>query len=322
MKLIFLFSLPRSGSTLLQRLIASHPQVATVSEPWLVLPYLYTLRGRGIYAEFDYKTSSTAIQDFCEELPNGRNDYLLEVRELIERLYAKAAGEEVMYFLDKTPRYHLIVNEIFKLFPESKKIFLWRNPLAVMTSIMSTWGRGRWNLYRYKVDLFQGLENLIDAYQTGSDGAASICFEELLVEPERELRRIFSYLELDFDPAWLASFHKVELKGRPGDPTGGSQYQSISQDPLKKWEKAMVNPVRKAWCRSYLKGIGRERLQVMGYDLEGLLAQLDSLPRGTSLMLSDTWRMLYGAAYCLLEPDLAKRKLKEADSWREVLPHL
>ena len=77
MKLIFLFSLPRSGSTLLQRLIASHPQVATVSEPWLVLPYLYTLRGRGIYAEFDYKTSSTAIQDFCEELPNGPEEYLL-----------------------------------------------------------------------------------------------------------------------------------------------------------------------------------------------------------------------------------------------------
>ena len=159
MKLIFLFSLPRSGSTLLQRLIASHPQISTTSEPWLILPYLYTIREKGICAEFDYNTSSVAIQDFCRALPNGEEDYLLEVRALVERLYAKVSRkEQTTYFLDKTPRYHLVINEIYKLFPESKKIFLWRNPLSVMTSIMSTWGQGKWNLHRYKIDLFQGLE--------------------------------------------------------------------------------------------------------------------------------------------------------------------
>lgn len=35
---LFLFSLPRSGSTLRQRVIATYPEVATSSELWLLLP--------------------------------------------------------------------------------------------------------------------------------------------------------------------------------------------------------------------------------------------------------------------------------------------
>ena len=36
---IFLFSLPRSGSTLLQRVLMSHKDIASVAEPWLMLPF-------------------------------------------------------------------------------------------------------------------------------------------------------------------------------------------------------------------------------------------------------------------------------------------
>ena len=45
LRLVFLLSLPRSGSTLLQRLLAAHPQVHTVAEPWLML-----LSGAGLLA--------------------------------------------------------------------------------------------------------------------------------------------------------------------------------------------------------------------------------------------------------------------------------
>ncbi|MBA3701438.1 MAG: sulfotransferase [Rubrobacteraceae bacterium] len=41
---LFLLSLPRSGSTLAQRFLAAHDAIATASEPWILLPYFYTLR--------------------------------------------------------------------------------------------------------------------------------------------------------------------------------------------------------------------------------------------------------------------------------------
>ena len=65
MQPIFLFSLPRSGSTLAQRIIASHAEIATTAEPWLLLPCLYALRHGGVYAEYSQATAVKAIRDFC-----------------------------------------------------------------------------------------------------------------------------------------------------------------------------------------------------------------------------------------------------------------
>jgi hypothetical protein len=46
-----------------------------------------------------------------------------------------------------------------ELFPDAKFIFLWRQPLAVAASMIEAFGDGRWNLERYAVDLWDGVEN-------------------------------------------------------------------------------------------------------------------------------------------------------------------
>src|SRR5688500_15750036 len=61
---LFLLSLPRSGSTLAQRILAAHEAIATASEPWILLPYLYTLRERGAYAEYNHRVLVRAVEDF------------------------------------------------------------------------------------------------------------------------------------------------------------------------------------------------------------------------------------------------------------------
>ena len=48
--LIFIISQPRSGSTLLQRVLAGHPDVATSAETWLMLHPVYESRKRGLSA--------------------------------------------------------------------------------------------------------------------------------------------------------------------------------------------------------------------------------------------------------------------------------
>ena len=97
---IFLFSLPRSGSTLLQRMLATHAEIATATEPWFLLPYLYTLRENGAYAEYGHSTMVAAIRDLCDDLPNGRADYLAQVRQLALGLYENLTSTET-YFLDR-----------------------------------------------------------------------------------------------------------------------------------------------------------------------------------------------------------------------------
>ncbi|MEZ4607679.1 MAG: sulfotransferase [Deinococcales bacterium] len=63
---LFLFSLPRSGSTLLQRILAAHPDIATLSEPWFILPLIYMTRDEGIYSEYDHSHLTRALTDLKE----------------------------------------------------------------------------------------------------------------------------------------------------------------------------------------------------------------------------------------------------------------
>lgn len=316
---LFIFSLPRAGSTLLQRILATHTQISTVAEPWLLLPPLYTLRHRGCYAEYGHSRVVEAFEDLFRQFPNGKQDYLDELRNFIIRLYLKLATDEVKYFVDKTPRYHLVVAEILQLFPDAKHIFLWRNPLAIIASLMDTWARGRWNLYRFKIDLFDGLANLIAAFQA-QQTACAVRYEDLISNPEPELRRIFDYLGIPFDSNSLETFSSVRLEGRMGDQVG-TRYQEVSHEPLHKWQRTLANPIRKAWCRRYLRWIGEERLLVMGYELNELLADLHAIPANLKRVPSDMARITFGIADCALEPRIIKHKLQALPRWRSIHAH-
>lgn len=318
---LFLFSLPRSGSTLVQRILASHEHVATVSEPWILLPYFYTLRKQGVYAEYNHTSVALAVEDFCGALPGGQDDYVAELRELALRLYAKAARNGERYFLDKTPRYHLISDDVVRAFPDGKHIFLWRNPLAIVASLIETWGDGRWNLYRHKVDLFDGSAALIRAYERNEDAVRPLRYEDLITDPGETWKEVFRYLDLPFDASVLGRFGEVRLGGRKGDPTGTRAYDRVSPEPLEKWRFVLCNPARRAWCRRYLRWLGPERMAVMGYDLDELLHELDSLPASYKNLGSDLWRGCYGLAYDFAEPKILRHKLGQLPHWRHVHPH-
>jgi len=92
------------------------------------------------------------------------------------RLYARASKNETKYLLDKSPVYHLVVEQIIELFPEAKFIFLCRNPLSVISSLLRSWQNGRWNIYRHEYHLFMGLSNLISAFEKFQDQVFKINF--------------------------------------------------------------------------------------------------------------------------------------------------
>ncbi|MGH3666008.1 MAG: sulfotransferase family protein, partial [Egibacteraceae bacterium] len=225
---LFIFSLPRSGSTLLQRMLGAHSQVATASEPWLLLPLLYSLRTDGVYTKYNHGEAVRAIVDLCAQLPDGRATYLAEIRRFAMRVYSELAGPDARYFLDKSPRYHLVADDILGAFPEAKCVFLWRHPLAVAASTLDTWLQGRWQVYYHKIDLFEGLERLVDAYRHHAERVACVRYEDLVTAPERTLRSLLDHLELGWEPATVADQSSVELQGRLGDQTGRTAYSDVS----------------------------------------------------------------------------------------------
>jgi hypothetical protein len=283
---IFLFSTARCGSTLLQRILGSYPEIATVSEPWLLIPLMYAFRRTGVYAEYEHGTMVTAIEDFCDELPRGREDFDDALRELVLRLYDHRVEPQHRYFLDKTPPYFLIVDEVLQLFPDAKFIFLWRNPLAVAASL-ADWPQGNWGGL-YRENLFFGLANLVNAYQRNADRSCAVRFEDYVTGDVATWERLTAYLELEFRPESLSQFSDVMLDGRMGDKNGVTLYQDLSQQPLTKWRQTLANPLRKEACRRYLSWLGRERLAIMGYDADDLVDELNAVPPNASHLVSDT----------------------------------
>jgi Sulfotransferase family len=313
---IFLFSISRTGSTLIQRIIAAHRGVATTSEPWLLLPNAYTLRARGVEAEYVQPLMVTAIEDFCKALPQGEDDYLAEIRRFALRLYEKAAGDEnATHFLDKSPPYCLVAEEVMRLFPEGKFVFLWRNMLSVTASMIETWGPWRPNFM--SSDLFLGLPRQIEAYEKNRQRVHAARFEDLVAGDEAVWGELMDYLEIPFEPSALSSFAEVELEGRMGDPTGRRRYSTLSAEPQGKWKKTLANPIRRTWCRRYLRYLGRDRLATMGYDLDEMLAELDGQPFSADDLLADLGQLARDVA---TEPVRVRtRKIGGPNVIRELL---
>src|SRR3954453_10783645 len=89
-RMLFLISAPRSGSTLLQRMLGSHTQIFTYPEPHLITPLAYL----GYHdlvdkAPYDHINAAEAVRSFVAGLPNMEADYLDAVRAYTDTLYGR-----------------------------------------------------------------------------------------------------------------------------------------------------------------------------------------------------------------------------------------
>jgi hypothetical protein len=283
---VFLFSIARSGSTLVQRVLGTYPEIATVAEPWILIPLLYTLRRGGVISEYTHPLAVDAIEDFARRLPRGEESYRDALRSLVLDLYAQAAPPGTRLFLDKTPPYFLVIDEVLDLFPDARCVLLWRNPLSVIASL-ARFEDSPWNPVAYKQNFFDGVAKLTAAQRAHGDRLLVVNYEDLVTGEPEHWRRITDHFGVEFDPASLSRFREVELEGRMGDPHGVRLYHDLSREPLTKWRGELNTPIRKAWCRRYLRWLGEERLALMGYDLGELLAELDAVPTVVAGSASD-----------------------------------
>jgi len=316
---LFVFSLPRSGSTLLQRLLASHKFVSTVSEPWIFLPFLYAIRGEGCYAEYAHKAASIAGEDFLYAAGLDRESYAALVGEFVGRLYSLAADGDAVYFLDKTPRYHLIARELLASLPEAKFIFLWRNPAAVPASMIDVSPTHRWNLYEYKIDLYRGVANLVDLYLEYQQDTrvTALCYEQLVGAPEKEMDRLFDFLDLP--PSGGERLNKLKLSGRLGDPRGSILEGRVDKLSVDKWKTIMTNPLRLYWLKRYVRWIGTERLAVMGYNMNELESEIAAIRMTVGSLTGDLTGMLKGVLSNTLEVGIFRDKWRQPSKYR--VPH-
>ena len=274
-KLIFLISQPRAGSTLTQRILGNHPEIHTVSEPWLMLHPLYALRKEGYDAEYNARWCHQALINFLKEIPEGEATYFQAIRKAYTSLYASAlATSGKSYFLDKTPRYYHIIPELSLIFPQASFILLLRNPLSVLCSIYRTWIQDKWQrLYLYKHDLLQAPYLLLDGIKHLQNKACVLHYEKILESPEREFQKIYQQLGLNFDRETIDYDNTKEWEF--GDRDMVYRYTQPNSQNLDRWIEYLKHP--QVWClaNDYLQFLGKDILENMGYSWESLNRTLD-----------------------------------------------
>lgn len=276
--LIFLISLPRSGSTLLQKMLTVSPEIHSVSEPWLMLPLAFMLQKEGTLTTYSHGTAAYAVEDFIKELPNGHKDFCATLEDFATSLYSKTQhGGSARYFLDKTPRYYLIVPFLAEVFPNAKFIFLFRNPLEVLSSILTTWLNDRLIIFNHYIDVFQGPCALSRGYNLLKDRSIAVSYGDLVRSPESELQRICSYLEISYEPSMVLSYKNIEFKGRMGDPKDIHEFKNVSINSMGKWKTTLNTHYRKWYAKRYVRFLGDKVLKDFGSSVKELTREIDSI---------------------------------------------
>lgn len=288
-KPVFLISLPRSGSTLLQKILATSPEVTTVSEPWIALPLAYMRRSGGQISEYWHRTCALAIDDLVAEFPNGEEDFDQLCREFVLGAYKKASKNQTRYFLDKTPRYYLAADFLERLFPDAHFIYLFRHPLDVLSSVFKTWHKNSFSprVRGSAVDLWRGPELVSRAYNQTKAKKLRIDYEELVSDPQRVIGDIERFLAIKFPDTALQDYQKIELRGRMGDPTKGRKYNGVKDASVGSWKNFVTNSYRKKFLKGYVSDLPAVVFEAFQIDRTALLAEIDGIRCGHKGALKD-----------------------------------
>lgn len=273
--LIFLISQPRSGSTLLQKILAGHPEIHSASEPWLMLHPLYALRKEGIEAEYDECTAWKARMDFVNLLADGEAEYVEGVRRMYAYLYDRATTiSKKRCFLDKTPRYYLVIPELFRVFPRARYVILIRNPLAVISSMYCSWSHSVLFSRSHRLDLARAPHLLLEGIAALKEQCVVVHFERLVQDSESELRKICDGLKIDFDPSILNYENQNLVSWNLGDRTAGTLSRPTPETAAK-WEGAIADPQAWRLAKGYLAFLGRQTVERLGYSFDALSRTLE-----------------------------------------------
>ena len=290
-ELIFLISQPRSGSTLTQKMLGSHPLIHTQSEPWALLHPLHAMRDDNLVTAYDASMYVKALDDFISHIPGKHQRYTEKIAATygdFYRLILESTNKK--RFLDKTPRYYHIIDELVNYFPAAKIVLLWRNPAAVLTSIVKSWTNNDWRkLAEFKHDLTIAPKKMLQARRTHKM-IYSLKYEDLISDPEGQINQLCQYLDVHFDDGMLHYRNSLQDRWRYGDQGSVYQHKKPEAGFADKWISELNHPQMWRTVYDYIEYLGEDDLQEMGYDY-GVINQIlnqhtpteESLGRTTAL---------------------------------------
>jgi len=303
-QLIFLIGAPRSGTTLLARMMGGHSLIYQRGEPHLVNPIAHLGYYAGVQkAPYDPLLAERAIHDVVAGLPRGEADYLDALRAytdtLYERMLTTAPGKR--FLLDKSPDYALVLPFLTKLYPGAHYVVLTRHPLAVFTSYVQTFFAGdyQWVLHHQPV-LARYVPPLARMLRERPVPFVHVKYEELVCDPETHFRRVCEHLGIPFEAEAIAYGENGGASKGLGDPTGIARHTRPVTTSVSTWAAQIAaNEETLRMVSGEVDELDPADLATLGYSRDQIVAQLEAA-RGASMPLKPTLPMRYALERRLL----------------------
>jgi len=236
---IFIVGMPRSGTSLVEQIIASHPKV---------------------YGAGELDTLTQIINNLLKDNLTLSKDNLSEVflsirKNYIESLSKLSVSEKII--TDKWPLNFQYIGFILKSFPNAKIIHLKRDNMAVCWSIYKHYFSDEGNGWAYNIDditdFYQLYLELMDYWhKLYPDQIYDVHYENLTSDQEKETRKLLKYCELDWDKSCMnfqenkrvvmtASASQVRKKMYQGSSEDWRKYEVHLQGLLKNDESLKTN---------------------------------------------------------------------------------
>ena len=279
-KLIFVIGSPRSGSTLLQRMLSSHSAIFSCPEPHIITPLAHL----GYYetvekAPYDHLRAVDAIRDFVAELPNKEKDYLAACRAYTDALYSRRLEtSNKSLFLDKTPAYALVLPFLTKLYPKARYIVLTRHPIAIFTSYTSSFFDGDYRAaHQFNPILDRYVPAMARLLKDRPVPLIHVRYEQLVTNPDEEANKILSFLELPFEENVIEyGSQKHEQKGL-GDPVSVNRHSRPMTKSVEKWASQLVQDEKKCtFIQGIIDSLDPEDLKLWGYPHDTIYKPLEA----------------------------------------------
>jgi tetratricopeptide (TPR) repeat protein len=223
---IFIVGLPRSGSTLLEQILASHSQVDGTTELPNIISFAHRLNGRRLLSD-EARYPSILAQISAGQLHAFGAGYINDTR------FHRGSAPR---FIDKMPNNFMHIGLIHLILPNAKIIDARRHPMGCcFSNFKQLFADGQ--EFTYDLDemgrYYRSYVELMNHWDRVLPGKVlRVHYEQVVGDLEAQIRRILDFLELPFEQQCL-NFYRTERSVRT--PSSEQVRQPIYRSGLVQW---------------------------------------------------------------------------------------